>query len=175
MRLQHGGNPYSRSGGQQRTDPNGTRKNQGSKRMEDANKSKGCGKFPGIRQFLLTFYSKLQPYRQTVKRTKRQERVEMGRGTPKSIHGTQREDHKLTSIGITKERRKIQSGNGCLRTCYRRSTIPRARREMKTHCFPIKNNATSGVKLRDLQQGTTSNSRSSCKMETISIGCSRTL
>ena len=84
----------------------------------------------------------------------------------------QREDHKSTSIGITKERGKIQSGNGCLRTCYRRSSISRTRREMETHCFPIKNNATSRMKLRDLQQGTTSNSKSSCKMETISIGCS---
>ena len=87
----------------------------------------------------------------------------------------QRENHKSTSIGITEERGKIQSGNGYLGTCYRRSSIPRARREMETHCFPIKNNTTSGMKLRDLRQGTTSNSRSSRKMETISIGCSRTL
>jgi len=87
----------------------------------------------------------------------------------------QREDHKSTSIGITEERRKIQSGNRCFRTCYRRSTIPRARREMETHHFPIKNNVTSRAKLRDLRQGTISNSRSSHKMETISIGCSRTL
>jgi len=118
--------------------------------MEDANKSKGCGKLPGIHQFLLMFYSKLQPYHQTIKRAKRQEKVEMGRGTPKSVQGTQREDYKSTSIGITEERRKIQSENGCLRTCYRRSTIPRARREMETHRFPIKNNANSRAKLQDL-------------------------
>jgi len=99
----------------------------------------------------------------------------MGRGTPKSVRRTQGEDHKSTSIGITKERRKIQSGNGCLRTHYRRSSIPRTRREMETHHFPIKNNATSRMKLQDLQQGTTNNSRSSRKIETVSIGCSGTL
>ena len=42
-----------------------------------------------------------------------------------SIRGTQRKDHKSTSTGTTKERRKVQSGNRYLRTWYRRSIIPR--------------------------------------------------
>ena len=107
MRLQNRRNPYFRSGGRQRANPNGTRKDQGSKGMEDADKSKRCGKLPGICQFLSTLYTKLQPHRQAIKRAKRQERVKMGRGTPKSIRRTQREDHKSTSIGITKEEREI--------------------------------------------------------------------
>ena len=67
MRLQHGKNPYFRSGGWQRADSNGTRKDQGSKGIEDTNKSKRCGKLPGICQFLLMLYTKLQPYRQAIK------------------------------------------------------------------------------------------------------------
>jgi len=85
MRLQHGENPYFRGGCQQRTDSNGTRKDQGSKRMEDANKSERCGKLSGIFKLLSTLYTKLQPHCQAIKQTKRQERVEMRRGTSKSI------------------------------------------------------------------------------------------
>ena len=83
MRLQHGRNPNFRSGGWQRTDLNGIRKDQDSKGMEDTDKSQRCGKLPGIRQFLSTLYTKLQPYCQTTKQAKRQERVEMGRKTSK--------------------------------------------------------------------------------------------
>ena len=72
----------------------------------------------------------------------------------------QREDHKSTSIGLTQERRKIQSRNRCFRTCNWKSTFPRARREMETHSIFIKDNTTSGTKLQNLQQRTTSNSRS---------------
>ena len=85
MRLQHRRNPYFRSGGWQRTDLNETRKYQGSKRMEDTDKGKRCGKLPGVCQFLSMLYTKLQLYCQAIKQAKRQERVEMVRGTPKSI------------------------------------------------------------------------------------------
>jgi len=85
MQLQHGGNPYLRGGYWQRTDSNEIRKDQGSKRMEDANKSERYGKLPRICKFLSTLYTKLQPHCQAIKQTKRQERVEMGRGTPKSV------------------------------------------------------------------------------------------
>jgi len=85
MRLQYGGNPYPRGGCWQRTDLNGTRKNQGSKRMEDTDKSERHGKLPEVCKFLLTLYTKLQPHCQDIKQTKRQERVEVGRETPKSI------------------------------------------------------------------------------------------
>jgi len=85
MRLQHRGNSYLRGGCWQRTDSNRTRKDQDSKRMEDTNKSERCGKLPGVCKFLLTLYTKFQPHCQAIKQTKRQERVEIGRGTPKSI------------------------------------------------------------------------------------------
>jgi len=47
----------------------------------------------------------------------------------------------------SKERRKIQSGNGCLRTCYQRSIIPGTRRKMETNIIFIQDNATSRMKL----------------------------
>ena len=108
---------------------------------------------------------------QAIKRIKGQERVEMERGTPKSIQRTQREDYKSTSIDITQERRKIQGRNRCFRTCHWRSTFPRARREVETHSIFIKNDATSRTKLRNLRQETTSNSGSFGQMETISARC----
>ena len=101
MRLQHEGNPYLRSGYWQRTNSNGTRKDQGSERIEDTNKSKGRGKLPRIHKFLLILYTKLQSHCQAIKQTKRQEKVEMGKETSKSVWRTQREDHKSTGIGIT--------------------------------------------------------------------------
>ena len=67
MRLQHEGNPYLRDGCWQRTDSNGIRKDQGSKRMEDTDKSERCGKLPGICKLLLTLYTKLQPHCQAIK------------------------------------------------------------------------------------------------------------
>jgi len=76
---------------------------------------------------------------------------------------------------LTKKGGKIQGGNRCFRTRHRRSIISRAGWKVETNSFSIKNNATSGAKLRNLRQGTTSNSRGSHKIETISIGCSRTL
>ena len=85
MQLQHGRNPHPKGNCWQRTDLNRTRKDQGSKRMEDANKSERYGKLSGVCKFLLTLYTKLLPHCQAIKQTKRQERVEMGRGTPKSI------------------------------------------------------------------------------------------
>jgi len=75
MRLQHGGNSYLRGGCWQRTNSNRTRKDQGSKRIEDANKSERCGKLSRVCKFLLTLYTKLQPHCQAIKQTKRQERV----------------------------------------------------------------------------------------------------
>ena len=67
MRFQHGGNPYLRGGCWQRTDSNRTRKDQGSKRMEDAKKSERCGKLPGICKFLSTLHTKHQPHCQAIK------------------------------------------------------------------------------------------------------------
>ncbi len=38
--------------------------------MEDTNKSKRCGKLPGVCKFLSMLYTKLQPYCQAIKQTK---------------------------------------------------------------------------------------------------------
>ena len=43
------------------------------------------GKLPGICKFPSILHTKLQPHCQAIKQTKRQERVEVGRGTLKSI------------------------------------------------------------------------------------------
>jgi len=59
IQLQHRGNPYPRGGCWQRTDSNGKRKDQGSKRMEDTDKSKRHGKLSVVCKFLLTLYTKL--------------------------------------------------------------------------------------------------------------------
>ena len=53
--------------------------------------------------------------------------MEMGRRTLKGIQGTQRENNKSTSSFSTKKKRKIQSGNRCFRSYYKRSAIPRTR------------------------------------------------
>ena len=147
MRLQHGGNSYLRSGSWEKTSQNGTRENKGSKRMENTDKDQGRRKFPQICQFLLTVHSQFQPYRKTIKRIERKKGMEMGEGTSESIRRTQGKNHKSTSTGFTQERRKIQGGNGHVRTCHWRSTFPRTRREMETHCIFVKNNATSRTKL----------------------------
>ena len=53
--------------------------------MKDTNKSERHGKLPRVCKFLLMLYTKLQPHCQAIEQTKRQERVEIGRRTPKSI------------------------------------------------------------------------------------------
>ena len=160
MRLQHGGDSYSRSNSWKRTNQDGTRKDKGSKGMENADEDQGCREFSGICQLLQMIHSQLQSYGKTIKRIEGQKGMEMGKGTPRSIRGTQGKDHESTGTSSTQERRKIQDGNRCIRTCDWRSTFPRARREMETHCILVKNDATSRTKLRNLQQGTIGNCRS---------------
>ena len=170
MRLQHGRDSHPRSNSWKRTNQDGTGKNKGSKRMEDTDEDQGCRKFPQICQLLQTIHSQLQSYSKTIERIEGQKGVEMGKGTLGRIRRTQRKNHKSTSISFTQEKRKIQSGDGRIRTCHWRSTFPRARREMETHCILIKDDATSRKELRNLRQGTIGNHRSFGKMETISTG-----
>ena len=73
--------------------------------------------------------------------------MEMGRQTPKGIQRTQRKDSKSTSSFFTKKGRKIPSGNGYFKSCYRRGIIPRTRWKVKTNSLSIKNDATCGKKL----------------------------
>ena len=173
MRLQHEGDPYPRSDSWKRTSQNGTREDKGSKRMENTNEDQRCRKFPWICQFLPTIHSQPQSYRKTIKRTERKKGMEIGKGTSGSIRRTQRKDYKLTGTGFTQERRKIQGRNRCIRTCNWRSTFPRARREMETHCIFIKDDATSRTELRNLRQETIGNCRGLDKMATIFAGRSR--
>ena len=172
MRLQHGRDSHPRSDSWKRTNQDGTGKDKGNKRMEDTDEDQGYREFPWICQLLQMIHSQLQSYGKTIERIEGQKGVEMGKGIPGRIQRTQRKNHKSTGTSFTQERRKIQSGDGCIRTCHWRSTFPRARREMKTHCILIKDNATSRKELRDLRQGTIGNRRSFGKMETISTGCS---
>ena len=73
--------------------------------------------------------------------------MEIGRRISKGIQGTQRENNKSTGSFSAKKRRKIQSGNRCFRSCYKRSVISRTRWEVETNSISIKNNATCGKKL----------------------------
>jgi len=77
--------------------------------------------------------------------------MEIGKRTSKGIRKTQGKDYKSTSLFSTKKRGKIESGDRCIRTCDRRSTIPRIRWKMETNSFFVKNNTTSRTKLQDLQ------------------------
>ena len=81
MQFQHGGNPNPRGYCGQRTDQNGTRKDQSGEGMENTHKSKRHGEFSRLCKFLQTLHPELQPHRQTTKRVERQEGMEMGRGT----------------------------------------------------------------------------------------------
>ena len=120
-------------------------------------------------------HPQLQPYSKTTKWTQGQEGMEMGGRTSKDVWRTQRENYKSTGSFSTKKRGKIQSRDRYIRTCDWRSIIPRTRWKIGTNSFPVKNNATSRTKLRDLWQRVTSNSRGSHKMETISTECKETL
>jgi len=73
--------------------------------------------------------------------------MEIGRRTTRSIQIAKRKDNKLTGSCSSEKRRKILSGNQCIRICYRRSIITKTRWKMKTYCIFIKDNTTSGTKL----------------------------
>jgi len=77
--------------------------------------------------------------------------------------------HKALIIISFKKKWKIQGGNRYFRTYNWRSLIPRARREIKTYCFLIKNNATSQKKLWDIQQEITCYNRSFDKIKIILV------
>ena len=92
-------------------------------------------------------HPKFQPYSKTIEQIKRQERMEMGRRTPKGIQRTQREDNESTSSLSTEKERKIQSANGCFRSYYRRSAIPETRGKVEINSISIKNDASGRKKL----------------------------
>ena len=150
MWFQHRRDSNLRSHSWKKTSQNGAREDHSSKEMEDSNKGQGCRKFPWICEFLLMLYLELQSYSKAIEWTEGQERMEMGWRTSTSIWRTQGQDNKSTSSLSAKERRKIQSRNRHLRTCNRRSTIPRTRWKMETNGISIEDNATSRKKLWNL-------------------------
>jgi len=111
--------------------------------VEDTDQSQECGKLPWIHEFLLMIYPKLQLHCKTTEQTKGQEELEMGGRVSKGVQETQGKDNKSASIITTQKRRKIQSGNKCVWTCYRKSTIPGTGWEVETNSIFIKDNATS--------------------------------
>ena len=64
---------------------NGTRQDQDSKRMENANESQRSGKLFRIHEFLSVVYLELQSYSKAIKQPKRKKEMEMGRRTAKSF------------------------------------------------------------------------------------------
>ena len=62
MRLQYGGNPYTRGNSWKGTGQNVTGEDKSSKRVEDTDKSQRCGELPWICKLLSMLYSKLQCY-----------------------------------------------------------------------------------------------------------------
>ena len=151
---------------------NGRRKGQSNQGIEDTNKSKGCWKLLRLCKLLSMIHQRFQPHCSTIKLTKRKRRMEMDRRRTKCIWRAETKDNHVTSTGPTQKRWKIQGRSRCIRTCNWRSPFTRTRRQMKTSRFPIKNNVTCRKKLRNIQQGTTGNSRSTRQMATIPIGCS---
>ena len=123
-----------------------------------------------VYEFLQMLYQEFQSYSKTSQWIQRKERVEIERRISKGIQIIEREDYKSTGTCSTQKRRKIQSRNRHIKTCYWRSFIPEIERKMKTNCIFIKNNAGSQEKLQDIWQRTIIHSRSLNKMETIFIG-----
>ena len=72
MQLQYGRNSNTRSNCWKRTSQDGTRKDQGSQGMENANESQRHRKFPRICKLLQRIYSKLQLYSKTIKQVERE-------------------------------------------------------------------------------------------------------
>jgi len=71
----------------------------------------------------------------------------MGGRISKDIRGTQGKDNESASTITTQKRRKIQSRNGYVWTCYRRSIILGTGQKVETNSIFIKDNATSRKKL----------------------------
>ena len=85
MQFQYRRNPYPRSHSRERIGQDETRKDKNSEGVEDTDKSQGCGKFLQVCKLLPMIYPKLQPYSKAIEQTKRQEGLEIGRETSKSV------------------------------------------------------------------------------------------
>ena len=118
--------------------------------IEDLYQDKRSRKLLRICKLLPKIYQELESYGQISQWTQRKKRMEIGKRISRSIQRIKGKDHKSTSTHSSKKKRKILSRNRCFRTCYRRSSITRARRKMETYCIFVKNKAICRKKLWDL-------------------------
>ena len=137
MWFQYGGDSDIGSNSWQMTSTNGTRQGQGSQRIENTNENQRSRKLLKICKFLLEVYLELQLYSEAIEQSERKEGMEMGRRKSTDFPRVKEQDYKSTSTHSSKERRKIQSRNGCLRTYHWRSVISRIGKEMETYNFYI--------------------------------------
>ena len=86
--------------------------------MENTNQDKRSRKLLMVYEFLQMLYQEFQSYSKTSQWIQRKERVEMERRTSKGIQIIEREDYKSTGTCSTQKRRKIQSRNRHIKTCY---------------------------------------------------------
>ena len=74
----------------------------------------------------------------------------MRKRIPKDIQRIEVKDYKSTGTYSIQKRRKIQSGDKCIWTCYWRSSISGTRKKMETDYVFIKNNVGSQKELQDI-------------------------
>ena len=86
--------------------------------MENTNKNQRSGKLLRTCEFLSKIHPELQSYSKAIKQPERKKRVEIGKRTTTSFQRAEGQDYKSAGTLSSKERRKIQSGNKCLRTCH---------------------------------------------------------
>ena len=130
-----------------RRDTNREWQSKSSYRMEDPYQDKRSGKLLGVCKLLLEIYQELVSYS---KISQRKKGTEMGKGTLRSIQRVKREYYKSIYTCSTKNKRKILSRNRCFRTCYKRSSILRIRKEIEIYYFFVKDNITCEMKLWNL-------------------------
>ena len=86
--------------------------------MEDFHQDKRSRKLLRICKFLQMLYQELQSYGKTSQWTQEKERLDMGGRIPKGIWRVEDKNYKSTSTCSTQKRKKIQSGDRHIRTCY---------------------------------------------------------
>ena len=103
--------------------------------MENSNQNKKSRKLLRVHKLLLKIHQKLQLYNKISQQTQRKERIEMGKGTSRSIQRIERKDYKSTYTCFTEKRGKFSSGDRCVRICHRRSSIQEQEEKWKYIVF----------------------------------------
>jgi len=107
MQLQCGGNLNIGGNSWQKTSIDRTRQDQGSQRMENANKNQRSGKLLKICEFLLEIHPELQSYSKAIKQPERKEKMEMRRRISTGFPEVKKQDYKSTGTFSSEKRRKI--------------------------------------------------------------------